>query len=925
MNRLFAIAAFLLVFGTSLDAQNKERTISLNVSDLPFMEFAAKLRTDYGIYIYCKPEWVSKIRVTANRDSIQVTSILDSLFRTAGIKYLYRGNGQYFVTGSKLISENGMMNPEDYRINRTDSSRSALRPGHFGQISYEKTIKKVVVGKSSNKQGTGKCYLSGRISNHANGEPVIGATLMVTGTNNGITSDGQGTYSLPLESGKTFNLNVSCLGMETQLYLVEMNSSGILNIEMDSKLIDVKEVVIRSDKFQNVRGLQMGFQSVGAQDLKSIPMVMGERDIFKVANLMPGVQTVGEGSAGFNVRGSSSDQNLFLINEIPVLNTGHLFGFFSAFNSDMVNGLNLYKSNFPVEFGGRLASVFDITTRKGNKKDFGARGSISPVTGSILVETPIVKDKSSFMFSARSTYSDWILDRLDDAELYKRQGSFYDLMTGIHLVGKNNSSLQIFGYYSKDKFALSTTNNYRYENQGASVIYDKRLGNKWSMKAAAVFSNYINYQANREQAAKAFDHQFRVRSQELKVKFTGYPAARHRTGFGGDVILHNLDQGILNPLGTLSLLFPANFGKESGLEYAAHAFDEFTVTDRLSLYMGLRYSFFNYLGPNTLKQYTDNQPIESEFITDTLTYGYGKTIKHYSGPEYRASLNYQLNPDLSLKFSYNKMRQYLFMLSNTASVAPTDRWKLVDPYLTPPVADQLSFGVYKNFNNSSIETSAEVYYKNGQNIIEYKDHADLTYDPDIETLVLQGKQQAWGIELLVRRNSGRLTGWISYAWSRSLITVNGPESWQKINQGITYPANYDKPHAVNFVGSLKISRRLSISSNIVYNTGRPITYPTGYFYVNGMPVINYSLRNEYRIPDYFRTDISMTIEGNLLKKKFAHGSWVFSIYNLTGRRNAYSIYFVNEDNAIKGYKLSIYGAPIFTVSYQFKLGNYAVE
>ena len=713
--------------------------------------------------------------------------------------------------------------------------------------------------------------------------------------------------------------------MDPQLFAVEMNSSGIMNIELDSKLIDVREVTVTSDRFQNVRGMQMGFQSITAKEMKSIPMVMGERDLFKVANLMPGVQTVGEGSAGFNVRGSASDQNLFLINEIPVLNTGHLFGFFSAFNPDMVNGLNLYKSNFPAEYGGRLASIFDISTRKGNKKDFGARGSLSPITGSLLVETPIVKNKASFMFSARSTYSDWILNRLKDAAITKRQGSFYDLMTGVHVQGNNGSTWQLFGYYSKDKFSLSGTNEYRYANLGASLIYDRRIGDKWTMKTAAVFSNYSNYQANNELASKSFEHEFRVRSQELKIKFTGYPIIRHKTGFGGDVILHNLDQGILNSFGGQSLFSPVNFGRESGLEYALHASDEFSVTDNFTIYAGLRYSFFNYLGPGDIRLYPDNVPFETKNIIDTVSYGFGKTIKTYSGPEYRVSLNYQINKDLSIKASYNKMRQYLFMLSNTMAISPTDRWKLVDPYIAPPVADQFSLGLYKNFNNSSIETSAEVYYKSVKNIIEYKDRADLTFSPDVETLVLQGDQKAWGIEFLLKRNTGRLTGWVSYTWSRSMITVNGPEPWQKINNGITYPANYDKPHALNVVASLKLSRRVSISSNIVYNTGRPITYPTGFIYVGGVPVINYSLRNEYRIPDYFRTDLALTIEGNLLKKKFAHGSWILSVYNLTGRKNAYSVYFAQENLDIKGYKLSIYGVPIFTISYQFKLGNYAVE
>ncbi len=265
------------------------------------------------------------------------------------------------------------------------------------------------------------------------------------------------------------------------------------------------------------------------------------------------------------------------------------------------------------------------------------------------------------------------------------------------------------------------------------------------------------------------------------------------------------------------------------------------------------------------------------------------------------------------------------MLSNSVSISPTDRWKLTDPYIPPPVSDHLSLGVYKNFNNSSLETSAEIYYKKGQNIIEYKDGVDLTFSPDIETLVLQGNQEAYGFELFIRRNSGRLNGWLSYAYARSIIQVKGSEGGQSINQGLAYPSNYDKPHALNLVSNLKISRRFSFSTIVVYNSGRPITFPTGYLYANDYQLVNYSLRNEYRIPDYFRIDISLNIEGNLRKKKLAHSSWMFSVYNLTGRRNAYSIYFKNDLGRIKGYKLSIYGEPIFTISYNFKLGNYAVD
>ncbi|TFH36152.1 MAG: TonB-dependent receptor, partial [Bacteroidia bacterium] len=757
------------------------------------------------------------------------------------------------------------------------------------------------------------------------GEPVIGATLFVEGTSIGVITNGEGFYALQLTPGTTYNISISCLGMEKEKYIVEVNNSGTLNIEMREQLIDIQEVVVRSGKHDNVRGMQMGFQKIDIKDIKSIPVVMGERDILKIAQMMPGVQSVGEGSSGFNVRGSTSDQNLFLLNDIPVLNTGHLFGFFSAFNPDMVSDFNLYKSNFPAEYGGRLASVFEVSTRKGNKKKFGARGAISPVTGSLLVETPLVKDKVSLIAGGRSTYSDWILSKLDNEQLNNSTASFYDLMSGVHIILDESSSLQLFGYYSSDKFTLSGTSSYKYENIGSSATYNRKLNEKWNIDISAVFSRYINWHSDNELPPQAFEHQFSVDQKELKTKVTGYKWLNHTTSFGGGVLHYRLNQGIYQPLGSESLISSTDFGKEQGMEFNIFASDEFAITDRLSIYAGLRLSLFKYLGPNDIYTYPESVPRETEFITDTTSYGSGETISNYGGPEYRLSFNYEISPDLSLKASYNRMRQYLFMLSNTIAMSPTDRWKLTDPYTRPPVSDQVSMGVYKNIPRKALETSAEIYYKKTHNQVEYKDGADLLRNPRFETSILQGEQNSWGAEFLVKRNAGRFTGWVSYAYSRALVSVNGRYDWDKINDGKTYPASYDKPHSVNFVGSYRFSRRISFASNLVYSTGRPITYPTGIFWIGGEQGIVYSNRNQYRIPDYFRVDVSLNFEGNLKREKLAHGSWMFAVYNVTGRKNAYSVYFKNEDGMIKGYKQSIYGVPIFTISYNFKLGNYAVE
>ena len=914
-----------LLFTCSISSQEVNKVIIHGrYNDMPFEEFAGIMKRDYGIFIYYKPEWVKDIRMNIQGDSLDITSVLEEALSPESVNFKQLGKRQFFLTGNIKISEN-ILAYQDTPISKADSIEKSIAEQYFSNVTYEQAIKKVTIGNGQNNDNSIISVLKGRIVSRASGEPVAGATVVVEGTNKGVISNANGEYSLSVETGSNFNLNISCMGMEPETYLVNMNGSGILNIEMTEKLIDIQEVIVRSGKYDNVQGMQMGFQKIEMKQIKSIPVVLGERDILKIANMMPGVQTVGEGSAGFNVRGSSSDQNLFLINEVPVFNTGHLFGFFSAFNPDMVSDFNLYKSNFPVEFGGRLASVFEVSTRKGNKKKFGARGGISPVTGSILLETPVIKDKVSVILGARSTYSDWILKRINDPDINSSNASFYDIMGSVHLVNENNSSWQLFGYHSKDKFTLAQTNDYIYQNTGFSIVYNKNLRDKWKMKVAAIISDYTNYHTSKEQPSEAFEHLFEVRSQELKVNFSGYPWLNHRMGFGLNGILHNLDQGSYDPYGSESLLEPNDFGKENGIEYAIYAFDEYSINDKRAVYGGLRYSFYNYMGPNTMYQYRDDLPYEMEYITDTLTYEAGEFINGYSGPEYRVSLNYKILSDLSVKFSFNRMRQYLFMLSNTVSVAPTDRWKLTDPYITPPVSDQLSFGIYKDLNNAALETSAEIYYKKGKNIVEYKDGADLTSSPDFETLILQGKNNSYGLELMIRRNAGRFTGWISYTWSRSLITVDGTEEWQKINEGLTYPANYDKPHSFNFVGNISISRRISLASNIVFSSGRPITYPTGMFNISDVQVVNYSLRNEYRIPNYFRLDASVNIEGNLKKDKLIHGSWSFSVYNLTGRKNAYSIYFKNQEGRIKGYKQSIYGVPIFTVTYNFKLGNYASE
>jgi hypothetical protein len=694
---------------------------------------------------------------------------------------------------------------------------------------------------------------------------------------------------------------------------------------MEKKIIPIHEVVVKADLYQNVRGMQMGYERLNIKTIKEIPMVMGEKDVMKVVQLLPGIQSVGEGSSGINVRGSPADQNIFYINKIPVYNPSHLFGFFSAFSPDIINDFSFYKSNVPAKYGGRLASFFDISTKQGNNKKFSARGGISLVTGHISIEGPLKKEHSSFILSARSTYSDWLLSRLEDPDIRNSDASFHDFTAKINSEINDKNILKGFLYYSYDRFSLASTNKYQYSNLGGSMEWRHLFSSSLLADLTAVYSKYSFKAIDNVFPPTAYSQEYAINHYEFKTDFIWYPGEKQTVTFGGNSIIYGLIRGSILPSGDESLRVPVVLGNETGTESAIYISDEIKLLPRLTIYGGIRFSFYALLGPSTVYEYYAVAPKNELNIMDSLIFKQGEIIKTYSGPELRGAINYSTGANSSLKISYNRMRQYLFMLSNTIAISPTDQWKLCDYYIKPPFSDQVSAGFYKDFPLTDLNTSVELYYKKIHNAVDFKDGAGFFTTPNIETELLQGNQSAYGIEMMVKKNAGKLSGWISYAYSHSEVLINGYYPWEKINLGRPYLANYDKPHSFNMVMNYHTNRRLSFSSNVVYSTGRPVTYPLSIYYINGQPYINYSLRNEYRIPDYFRIDFSINLEGTLKSRKIGHSYWMLNIYNLTGRKNAYSVFFKSENGKINGYKMSVFGTQIVTLSWNFKLGNYASE
>jgi hypothetical protein len=788
----------------------------------------------------------------------------------------------------------------------------------------EAGVTSLTIGSAGDNPDGAVAVINGEMRDRETGEPLIGATIYVEELSRGFVTNHLGYFILSLPPG-TYTTRFNCLGMEEIVYLLTVISSEKLDVDMAKKLYPIDEITVKASKYDHVRGVQMGFEQIAIKNIKEIPVVMGEKDVIKVVNMLPGVQTAGEGTAGLYIRGSAADQNMFIINQVPVYNTSHLFGFFSAFNPDIIRNFSFYKSNLPARYGGKLASVIDISTRQGNNKQFTGRGGISPITAHAEIEGPILRERTSLVLSARSTYSDWILSRVENPDIWSSSAFFYDLAGGINHKQNEKNLIKAFGYYSKDRFSLASTNRYEYSNAGASLGWWHRHSTRLYSESSLAGSRYRFGHDDLTLPLEAYRHEYRIDHLELKSDFNWVPVYRHTLSFGGGAILYNLDRGEIVPLGDESDRNYLDLGKERGVETAFYFSDEVPLTSKLTVQGGIRYSLFAYLGPQKVFEYTPDYPVSPEYVSGLLDFKPGQIIRFYSGPEFRASISHLLGENNSVKFSYNNTRQYLYMLSNTFAISPIDQWKLCDYHVRPAVADQFSLGFYQNMAKRTMHFSAELYYKSVKNIVEYRDGADFISAPNIETEVLQGKQKAYGAELMMKKDAGKLTGWISFAWSRSLIQVNGEHPWEKINNGKVYPANYDIPYSLNAVLNYRYNRRFSFSSNVVYHTGRPATYPIAAFEIDRKKYMYYSDRNEYRIPDYFRIDMSINLEGNLKARKLAHSFWMLNVYNLTGRRNAYSVYFKTEGTSIKGYKLSIFGRPIVTLSWNYKFGNYASD
>ena len=786
------------------------------------------------------------------------------------------------------------------------------------KVSDEYKIFKI--GKSSaGKRAT--AILSGTIANPVDGRHINGVIVYVEKLKAGVLTNDSGYYSINLPKGQ-YQIEYRMIGMKTARRNVIIYSDGVLDVKMVDKENLLNTVFVLASRNNTVRDVRTGIEKINLKMLKQIPMGLGEVDIIKSTLLLPGIQTVGEASGGFNVRGGSADQNLVFLNNAPIINTFHFFGFFSAFNSDLVKDVTLYKSGVPAKYGGRLSSVMVISSADGNKEKVKVSGGISPITGRVLVEGPLFGKRSSFIIGARTTYSDWILGLLQDFKIRNSKADFHDLQGTLSSDINDKNSVSLSGYYSNDNFNYYSVSAFNYGNLSSTLKWDHKFNSKLSAGFFAIISNY-KYKVDTYQDSTFYNSlNYKLDQKILRTDFLYKPGERHNIEFGVDATYYSLLPGVRKPFGDYSIVQPKRLERERALEPSIYLSDEFDVTPLLSLSGGARGTLFTSFGPKTEFLYYENTSRSVESIKDTIRYKNGKVVDVYPRLEFRFSSRLIITQGTSIKLGVQRMYQYIHMISNTTSISPTDIWTISDRYIKPGRSDQVLLGLYYGFGRKAFETSLETYYKRLSNIIDYKGGATLLMNEHLETDIINGTGKAYGIELMVKKESGMLTGWISYTYSRAFMKADGDFEIEKVNGGKYFPADYDKPHDLKLIANAKLTRRFNVTSNFVYSTGRPITFPVGFYNFDNTGRVYYSLRNSYRMPDYIRLDFAATINGNLKARKLNHSSFTLTIYNVLSRHNPYSIYFRSEKGLINGYQMTIFGRPIVMLTYNFRIfGN----
>ncbi len=762
----------------------------------------------------------------------------------------------------------------------------------------------ILLGMFSGTFAQQKYTLSGTISDASSGEDLAGAIVSVDNSNYSTICNSYGFYSITIPEGD-YNISLRLMGYENQMTSVQLHSSLLINFRMNEISYELENVEVRGERAdQNITSLEMGSVKINPKQIENIPVFFGERDLIKTMQLMPGVKQAGEGNTGFYVRGGGLDQNLILLDEAPVYNASHLLGFFSVFNSEAIRDANLLKGSIPAEYGGRASSVLDIRMKEGNLKEYQTTGNVGLISSNLSFEGPIKEEVSSFMVSARRTYADLFLQLAPDKDLRDAQLYFYDLNMKANFKLNEANRLFVSGYLGRDKFSMQNQFGFDWGSKTSTIRLNHTFSDKLFSNSSLIYSDY-SYQID-----IAGDNDVllgsRIQDFNLKQDFSWYLNARNTLKFGANMIFHKIVPGEIEAAPG-SVYSSLAVRPRRAIESSLYVSNSQQILERFQIYYGLRLALFSNVGPGDFYQFDKDGD-----LIQLISYENFKWVKTQGGPEPRLALNYQFDSQSSVKASYNRIFQFIHLLSNSTSSTPTDVWLPSSDNVKPQISDQWSLGYFRNSKTNLFESSVEVYYKDLKNQIDYKNGADLIFNSTVEAELVYGRGWAYGAEFLLKKNYGKLTGWLGYTWSKTM------RQFDQINSGDAFPARQDRRHDVSVVGMYDLNRKLKISATWVYNTGNAVTFPNGKYVIDGKTIGYYTQRNGYRMPDYHRLDLGLT----WIRKQTAkfESSWNFSVYNAYGRENAYFISFrqkKDDPDQTEAVQISLFKI-IPSVSYKFK-------
>jgi hypothetical protein len=888
----FVVALFSLCFNVIISQESKPPSDS--VSYIPFERIIRTLEQKYQVTFFFDSERLQNRKINIGVSELPFDEALDRIEKLTGYSSLKMNNNCYVLL------------PFESAQQQTYQEYIPIgNPLDFGRYSNADVEGEVLDGKD--------------------GEPLVGAVISHDKLKLAVNTDKNGKFIMKLPVGD-HELSVKFYGYEESSAKIKVYGKGSLVLELYEQSISLDEVIVRAEMAQNsVMRNQMSMVRIDARAIKELPVSMGETDIIRSVTLMPGVQSVGEFGTGFNVRGGSADQNLILMEDLPVFNPSHVFGLISIVNPDDVSGVTLLKAGIPAKYGERASSVMDIKMGGTQTDKFYAKGGIGLISSRLNLKVPLFNKKVVFSLGGRSSYSDWILKRLPDVDLKNSSAGFYDLNAMLSISPNSSNRISLFGYMSDDNFKFSSTTGYQYGNLMGGAKWTHVFNSNLSMTAMAGRSQYsLNIE---EDVDKPFDMSkiaTGVVYDCFKWNFSWAMFRKNSIDIGINAIRYNNSPGELKPGSAESAVMPKKLNNEQAYELSAYLSDNLSVTDKLNIEAGVRFTEYLLTGPYQSRIYDPQKPRLSDNLIEVKDYTGSEVVYNHQGIEPRFSVIYKLNTESSLKGSYSRIHQYLNLISNTSVIAPTDVWKLSDQNISPLICNQVAVGYYRNFIKKALEASVEVYFKQLSNVIEYKDGAKLLMNEVLETDLIPAKGYNYGIEFYVKKISGRLTGWASYTYSKSIRQTNSVFEEEKIKNNQIFLSNYDKPHNLITVANYHISRRWRFSSTFIYNSGRPVTLTEMKYFFQGNQLVYYSEINKYRLPDYHMLDVSITLDESLRLKKKWKGSWTFSVVNLYSRKNAYSAFYQKEVPNIRNdyrtfslYKLYIIGRPLPTLTYNF--------